>query len=404
MIYFQIHYFRPIPDMHKQKFVLLFTVFLDMLCFSMVMPVMPYLIKELDLPDIYAGIIIAVFAFMNFLCSPLWGGMSDRKGRRPVMLLSICVTMTGNLILAIADNLPILFIARILAGIGSANLSVAQACMADISMKQDRTKNLGQIGAMFFAGFIIGPYFGTQLKSFSTDGTAFYLGITTALLNAANLVFAWFFLKESNTSLVPDEKRLFNPLSHIYQWLKKPVISSLIWYFFLYIIAFSMMQVTCTLLWKDKYDLGVKATGKLFTLIGLASAIFQGLIVGPLSKKYSNRTLIIMGSIIMAVSVAALPLPSSDLFVPWGYIICGILALGNSLIMPVISSWLTHEAPESEIGRALSANQSFSALSRVIGPTVGTFLYTQFQNLPFYLGGLLMLVPLGIILKLKKTK
>lgn len=389
--------------MRKQKSVLLFTVFLDMLCFSMVMPVMPYLIKEFQLPDIFAGVIIAVFAFMNFLCSPLWGGMSDRKGRRPVMLISICVTMAGNLLLAFAINLPLLFMARILAGIGSANLSVAQACMADLSSKEDRTKNLGQIGAMFFAGFIIGPYVGTQLKSFSADGTAFYLGITTAILNAANLAFAWFFLKETNTSLVPDDKRLFNPLTHIYQWLRRPVISSLIWYFFLYIIAFSMMQVTCTLLWKDKYGLGVKAAGKLFTLIGLASAIFQGLIVGPLSKKYSNRTMVITGSLVMAIAVATLPLPDADMFNPWGFIICGVLALGNSLIMPVITSWLTHEAPESETGRALSANQSFSALSRVIGPTLGAFLYTQFQNLPFYTSGLIMLVPLGIILRLRKN-
>jgi MFS family permease len=389
--------------MKKQKSVLLFTVFLDMLCFSMVMPVMPYLIKEFELPDIFAGIIIAVFALMNFICSPLWGGMSDRKGRRPVMLSSIAITMFGNVLLAFATNLPLLFLARILAGIGSANLSVAQACMVDLSEPHERTKNLGQIGAMFFAGFIIGPYIGTQLKSLSADGTAFYLGITTAMLNLANLIFAWYFLKETNSTLVPDDKRMFNPLRHIYQWLKKPVISSLIWYFFLYIIAFSMMQVTCTLLWKDKYGLGVKAAGKLFTLIGLLSALFQGLIVGPLSKRYSHSTLVIAGSIITAFSICILPFPQPSDFSPWGYVICGILALGNSLIMPVISSWLTMEAPESETGRVLSANQSFSALSRVIGPTLGTILYSQTQNLPFYTSGLLMLIPLGIVIRLKKN-
>lgn len=369
----------------------------------MVMPVMPYLIKEFELPDIFAGIIIAVFALMNFICSPLWGGMSDRKGRRPVMLSSIAITMFGNVLLAFATNLPLLFLARILAGIGSANLSVAQACMVDLSEPHERTKNLGQIGAMFFAGFIIGPYIGTQLKSLSADGTAFYLGITTAMLNLANLIFAWYFLKETNNTLVPDDKRMFNPLRHIYQWLKKPVISSLIWYFFLYIIAFSMMQVTCTLLWKDKYGLGVKAAGKLFTLIGLLSALFQGLIVGPLSKRYSHSSLVITGSIITAFSICILPLPQPLDFSPWGYVICGILALGNSLIMPVISSWLTMEAPESETGRVLSANQSFSALSRVIGPTLGTILYSQTQNLPFYTSGLLMLIPLGIVIKLKKN-
>jgi len=143
--------------MTKQKIVLCFTVFIDMLCFSMLFPVLPYFVTEMKMPEVYVGICVAIFAGMNFIFGPLWGGMSDRKGRRPVMLLSIFITLCSNILLSFVSNAALLFTARLIAGVGSANISVAQAYMSDISTTETRTKNMGLIGAMFGLGFIIRP-------------------------------------------------------------------------------------------------------------------------------------------------------------------------------------------------------------------------------------------------------
>ncbi|TBR18684.1 MAG: MFS transporter [Chitinophagaceae bacterium] len=387
--------------MKKQKFVLLFTVFIDMVCFTMLFPVLPYYVKELQLPDVFVGICVAIFALMNFFCNPLWGGMSDRKGRKPVLLISIFITFCANILLGFVSGFISLFFARLIAGIGSSNISVAQAYMADISKPEERTKNMGSIGAMFGIGFVVGPFIGGVLKDWSGEGSASWVGLGAAALNILNLACAYFFLKESNQQIDKTKKRNFNPFSQIIFWLRQPVFKQLIWLFFLYVVAFSIMQITCGLLWKEKYGLTIKETTYVFAFFGISSAIFQGFLVGPLSKLFSSRQLIIGGSLIMGVALAAIPLPPKDYFIPWELIACTVLSFGNACITPSISSWLSKIAPPVSIGQVLGANQSFSSLARVIGPPLGTSIFSAHHNLPFYLSGLIMILPLGIILKLK---
>lgn len=367
----------------------------------MLFPVLPYYVKELQLPDVFVGICVAVFALMNFFCNPLWGGMSDRKGRKPVLLISIFITLCANILLGFVSGFISLFFARLIAGIGSSNISVAQAYMADISKPEERTKNMGSIGAMFGIGFVVGPYIGGVLKDWSGEGSASWVGLGAAALNILNLVCAYFFLKESNQQIDKIKKRNFNPFSQIIFWLRQPVFKQLIWLFFLYVVAFSIMQITSGLLWKEKYGLTIKETTYVFAFFGISSAIFQGFLVGPLSKLFSSRQLIIGGSLIMGVALAAIPLPPKDYFIPWELIACTVLSFGNACITPSISSWLSKIAPPVSIGQVLGANQSFSSLARVIGPPLGTSIFSTNHNLPFYLSGLIMILPLGIILKLK---
>ena len=218
--------------MPKRKIILLLTVFIDMVCFSMIFPVLPYFVKELHLSDVVVGLAAASFALFNFVCSPLWGSMSDRKGRRPVMLISIAITFLANVLLAFTNGILLLFLARILAGTGSANISVAQAYMADISRPEDRTKNMGLMGAVFGLGFIAGPVLGGILKSWSGEGSVFWVGAGAALLNIVNLLWAYFSLDESNLHLNQERNLSFNPFRQILRWLQVPVINQLMWIFF----------------------------------------------------------------------------------------------------------------------------------------------------------------------------
>lgn len=383
--------------MTKQKIVLCFTVFIDMVCFSMLFPVLPYFVKEMKMPDVFVGICVAIFALMNFIFGPLWGGMSDRKGRRPVMLLSIFITFCSNILLSFVSGAFTLFLARFIAGIGSANISVAQAYMADISDHKDRTKNMGMIGAMFGIGFIIGPYIGGVLKDWSGDGSVFWVGMGAAILNALNLFSGYLFLKESNQHIDPDKKRNLNPIIPIVKWIKQPVFQQLMFLFFSYVVAFSIMQITSGLLWKEKYSLTVKEATYVFAFIGITSAIFQGLLVGKIARMFSSRHMIISGSILMGLGLASIPLPPKGMFLPWELIACGVLSFGNSLITPAVTSWLSKIAPPANIGQVLGANQSFSSLARVIGPPIGTSLFSTHFNLPFYISGFIMIIPLLII-------
>lgn len=389
--------------MLKQKIVLLFTVFIDMVCFSMIFPSMPYIVKEFHLSDIYLGLIVAIFALMNFICSPLWGGMSDRKGRRPVMLASIFITMCANALLAFSNGFWLLFVARLIGGIGSANISVAQAYMSDISAPHERTKNMGIIGAMFGLGFIFGPPIGGWLKSWSGEGSAIWVGLGAAILNLMNLVSAYFFLSESNQHMNPDKKKNYNPLQPIISWLQQPVFRELMILFFLYVLAFSMMQITSGLLWKEKYHLTVEQTSYVFTFIGITSVIFQGGLIGKLSKRFSSKLLITGGALIMGLSLAAIPLPPVGYFIPWELAACATLSLGNACITPAVTSWLSDIAPPSQTGQVLGANQSFASMARVVGPPLGTSLFSGHHSLPFFLSGLIMIAPLIIIYRLKEN-
>lgn len=387
--------------MSRQIIVLLLTVFIDMICFSMIFPVLPYFVKELNLSDIMVGIAAASFALMNFLFSPFWGSMSDRKGRRPVILLSIAITFIANIILAFTNSLFLLLAARIIAGIGSANISVAQAYMADISKPEERTKNLGMVGAVFGLGFIIGPVVGGYLKSFSGEGSVLWVGLGAAVLNMINLASAWYSLVESNQNIDRNSKRSINPLEQIIRWLQAPVINQLMWIFFLYVTAFSMMQITSGLLWKEKYGLNEKQTSYVFALIGIVSALSQGLFIRWFTKRYTEKQLIISGALLMGISLALIPVPGKELFVPLELILVALLAFGNSLITPPLTSWLSKIAPVQSVGQVMGANQSFASLSRVIGPAVGGLLYPVWHSVPFFVSGGIMIIPLFLILKLK---
>jgi MFS family permease len=390
--------------MTRQKIVLLLIVFVDMICFSMIFPVLPFFVKELQLSDIIVGIAAASFALMNFLFSPLWGSMSDRHGRRPVMLLSIAITFFANIILAFTYNLLFLLAARIIAGIGSANISVAQAYMTDISKPEDRTKNLGMVGAVFGLGFIIGPVVGGYLKSFSGEGSVLWVGLGAAMLNCINLISAWLTLTESNKNIDKNITRSLNPLNQILRWLQAPVINQLMWIFALYVSAFSMMQVTSGLLWKEKYGLNEKETSYVFALIGVVSALSQGLFIRWFTKRFTEKKLIISGAILMGFSLALIPVPTVELFIPFELIIVALLAFGNALITPPLTSWLSKIAPEQAVGQVMGANQSFASLSRVIGPAMGGLLYPVWHSLPFFVSGAIMIVPLWLIWKLKPHK
>ncbi|MCC7297679.1 MAG: MFS transporter, partial [Bacteroidia bacterium] len=268
----------------RRIFTLILTIFIDLIGFGIVIPILPILTKTIASrsgfflgPDMAIGFVVFCFAIMQFVFSPLWGSVSDRIGRRPVILGSILVTALGYFLLGFGQSLWILFIARIISGIGSANISAAQAYIADITPPHERAKKMGLIGAAFGFGLVIGPPLGGWIfqigkhilevgipaiengKTIFPDGGLRLVGFFTAGLCLVNFVMAYFTLTESLDVKNADKRKFGQSFKGLVTVWKVPVLSELFMINFIYIAAFMMMQIISSVLWKEKYGISESA-------------------------------------------------------------------------------------------------------------------------------------------------
>jgi DHA1 family tetracycline resistance protein-like MFS transporter len=372
-------------------FVLFVTIFIDLLGFGLIIPILPIFALELQATSLQIGVIAGIYSLMNFVFAPFWGTLSDKIGRRPVMLISIFITMLAYVFFAFTSSLWFLIISRIFAGIGSANISAAQAYISDITEPKDRAKNMGLIGAAFGLGFIFGPPAGGFLKSLSGAGSVTLVGYFAATLCALNWLLAYAFLPESMKEKQHTKKFRFKPVADLIIELKKPIIRELFTINFLFITSFAMMQVTLAILWIEHYLLNEKQVGFVFMFMGLSSAIVQGGLVGILNKRFGEKQLLLMGAISMAIGLFSIP------FVPVSYFLLQLIsiifiAFANGCITPAISSLISQTADKFEQGQVLGMNQSFGSLARVIGPILGGVLYDMHFGLPYIGGACIMII------------
>ncbi|MCE2741069.1 MAG: MFS transporter [Sphingobacteriales bacterium] len=372
-------------------FVLFVTIFIDLLGFGLIIPILPIFALELQATSLQIGVIAGIYSLMNFVFAPFWGTLSDKIGRRPVMLISIFITMLAYVFFAFTSSLWFLIISRIFAGIGSANISAAQAYISDITEPKDRAKNMGLIGAAFGLGFIFGPPAGGFLKSLSGAGSVTLVGYFAATLCALNWLLAYAFLPESMKEKQHTKKFRFKPVADLIIELKKPIIRELFTINFLFITSFAMMQVTLAILWIEHYLLNEKQVGFVFMFMGLSSAIVQGGLVGILNKRFGEKQLLLMGAISMAIGLCSIP------FVPVSYFLLQLIsiifiAFANGCITPAISSLISQTADKFEQGQVLGMNQSFGSLARVIGPILGGVLYDMHFGLPYIGGAFIMII------------
>ncbi|MBS1554849.1 MAG: MFS transporter [Bacteroidetes bacterium] len=382
-------------------FVLFITIFIDMLGFGIIIPILPIFSKELGAQDYQVGLIAMIYPIMNFLFAPLWGTLSDRHGRRPIMLVSILITAVAYFVFSQSTVLWILFISRMLSGIGSANISVAQAYISDVTSPEERTKSLGFLGAAFGIGFIMGPPLGGWLKSISTPGTVDWVGYVACAMCFINFAMAYFSLPESLKETKSNAPFNFKVVTGIITELKKPRVSELLWINFIFISAFMLMQISCSLMWKEITQLNERQIGYVFAYIGVATAIVQGVLVGRMVKAFGEQQMLSYGIVLMAVGLAILPFTGRVLFFPFQYIGLALIALANGCLTPSITSMLSKFANHNEIGQVLGVNQSFGSVARAVGMGLSGVLYSLQFAVPFVAGVMLMLGCFWFVNKLK---
>lgn len=381
--------------MRKSPLLVLFvTIFIDLLGFGIVIPILPIFSKELGAANYEVGLIAAIYPVMNFLFAPMWGTLSDRYGRRPIILVSVFITAVAYLIFGLSTSLALLFFSRLLGGIGSANFSVAQAYIADVTSPQERAKSMGLMGAAFGLGFIFGPTLGGYLKSISPSGHVDLIGYVSAGLSIVNLVMAYFLLPESLQKLQTNVSFRFKVISGIVRELKRDAIRELMLINFIFITAFMLMQLCCSLMWTEVFSLSERSIGYVFSFIGISTAVVQGVLVGRMVRWVGEHKLMVYGAVLMMVGLVMLPLVPPAYFVPLELVALAIIALANGCLTPSISSLLTRYSDPLVVGQTLGISQSFGSLARAGGMGLSGFLYGMGYEIPFMVGAGLMVVTL----------
>lgn len=369
-------------------YTLLLTIFIDLVGFSIIIPILPVYSKEIGASNIMVGVIAGSYALMNFLFSPIWGNLSDRIGRKPVILISLFITACSYLLFAFSKTLALLLISRVIAGIGSANFGAAQAYITDITKPEDRARAFGYVGAAFGLGFIIGPVIGGLILKFWGVSA---IGYITMALYLFNLMLAMVILKESHKDKQKGKPLFQNPLISVKEGLETPILGKLMFISLLFITAFSMMQITISVFWFEKYALSKSQISGMFAFIGLMSVIVQGFFVEKLNRKFGEKKLLVMGSLFMAAGLYIIPTaPYETGFYVVECIAIILIALANGCLTPSINSLISKNANPNEQGKILGVSMSVGSLGRVIGPYLGGFLYGMAMFMPYFIGALIM--------------
>ncbi|UOQ49936.1 MFS transporter [Gracilibacillus caseinilyticus] len=367
--------------------VLFLVMFFVMVGFGIIIPVLPFYAEELGASPLALGLLMATYSVMQFLFSPMWGRVSDKIGRKPVLLIGIAGLALSFFLLATANHLWMLFAARIIGGLlSSANMPTVTAYVADITTEEDRGKGMGIIGAAVGLGFIFGPAIGGVFSSGNLN-IPFYLSGISSLITFALVAIV---LKETRTEKAEQTtaatkrrsflKALKTPMAYLYvlQWFVS--------------VSLAGLEATFAYFAFDRAGLGTVELGYIFMIMGLAGAIVQGGLVGQMTKKLGEGKVIQIGVVVSAIGFALILFVQDFLTAA---IFLTVFGLGNGLIRPSVSSLLTKKAT-SGYGEVTGMLSSFDSLGRIIGPPLGGLLYGIAIILPYVSGIILSVLALGI--------
>jgi DHA1 family tetracycline resistance protein-like MFS transporter len=365
--------------MRRSPLIVIFTtVFIDLVGFGIVIPVLPFYAEGtlFNATPRTVGLLFASYSIMQLIFSPILGGLSDKHGRRPVLLLSIIGTGIGFLVLGFAKTIFMLFLGRILDGITGGNISTAQAYIADITTKENRTKGMGLIGAAFGIGFIFGPAIGGILSGWGVHVPFFF----AAALCFANAVLLYFTLPETVTADHPAKNRAGGGRSfrHVLNSLKQPRLAFVLIIYFLFVVAFSIMTTSFSLYTMFRFGYDAQHTGYLFAYVGLIAVVIQGGLIGRLVKRFGELPLVIFGALCFAISLFAVPFVGPAAGGLAALLVGGgVFSMGNSLATPALTSLASKTAGAEQQGVVLGVTQSVASLARAVGPSLAALLISS---------------------------
>lgn len=358
--------------------IIFLTIFIDLVGFGIVIPLLPFYAEEMNATPLDIGLLVSSYSLMQFIFSPVWGNLSDRYGRRPILFCTIIGSSVGYWILGFANVLWLLYAGRILAGIMGGNLSTAQAYIADVTTRENRAKGMGLFGMAFGFGFIIGPALAGVLSRFGHH-VPFLVAASMSLCNAVLLYFILPESRKPGDHSVATKRR--NRFADLAEALSNKRFGLITVEYFLVIASFAIMTTAFAYYMMVKFGYNAEKTGYLLAYVGFISAIIQGGIFGRLANRVGEAPLVAFGSLVLVLSLFAVPFVGADA----GGLITLLIgmagfSLGNSLASPALTSLASKTVSEEEQGKSFGIMQSAASLGRVLGPLLCGVLLNNAVN------------------------
>ncbi len=368
--------------------LLFFAVLVDLVGFGIVLPVLPFYATDFGADYLQVGLLYAIYSLVQLVMAPLWGRISDRVGRRPVIILGLLGSALAYTIFARADSLATLFLSRIVGGIGGSTIPVAQAYIADVTPPGRRAGGLGLIGAAFGLGFVIGPALGGILSGLS-PGSPAAPGYTAAALCLANALAALVWLPESRRSGTPGGTSRFNLGAALSEAARSSQIRLILAGYLCITMAFAVLHPTLSPLASERFAMGPRQAGYLFALLGIVSVIVQGGLVRRLVPRYGERWLLKVSGIPFCLGLLLAGAATTVPTLLAGVVLTGI-GYGGSI--PSVLALLSRATDPERQGAVLGLGQSVGSLARVLGPAMAGKLFDVRLALPYLAGAALILV------------
>ncbi len=357
--------------------VIFVTVFIDLLGFGIIIPLLPFYAETFGANALLIGLLSTSFSLMQFAFAPIWGRLSDRIGRRPVILLGLFGSFVSYLVFGLANSLVVLFISRIFAGIAGANIPTAQAVIADSTTIENRAKGMGLIGAAFGLGFVFGPAIGGFLSHWGFSTPAFF----ASALSLANFIAAWFLLPETLSPAHRAGAPASGRLQAFRRAVSRPHLPLLLVIYFLVVAAFSNFEAMFALFAERRFHFNAATIGYVFAYVGIVLVIVQGGLVGRVVRRVGERKVIPVAITLVAIGLAFLPANHSTMSL---LATLAILSIGMGFNNPSLVSMISQLSAAEDQGSILGVSQSLASLARIVGPAWGGFAFDRFGvNVPY---------------------
>jgi len=364
----------------KRLYVIFLIIFTEVLGFSMVLPLIPYLGLSLGLTPIQIGLIISVFSFCQLFASPVTGKLSDRFGRKPLFILSQLSTLAGFLLLGFATTAILLIASRLIDGLLGSNMTVSQAYISDITEPRHRTRVYGYSSGVFGAGMIFGPFIGGVLSRIDYSFPMFFAAAVTLV----SIVLVLLLLPETITKKADKLSLGFNdviPVKDAKRFAKTPNVRNSLLMFFIYNAAFFLFISNFSLLAEAKFHVGADQVGFYMAWIGILRVVIQTFLIARILRALSESSMLRMGIVAMVVSMVTLAFSTDYLFV---FVPLIFLAYGAGVCRPILTSKLTNSVKQKETATVLGVNNSLQSIGQIVTPIAGGFIiqYLPSQTLP----------------------
>ncbi|SRR6266404_1639511 len=399
---------KGVPPMAKGRsplIIIFITILIDAIGWSMIVPVLPLYADRYGTSELVIGLLMSAYPIVQFVFAPILGKLSDRVGRRPVLLVSLIGTAVGFGIMGLAPTLAWLFVGRIIDGITGGNISTAQAYIADVTPPEQRSRGMGLVGAAFGLGYIFGPAICGVMGPISLAAPFYF----AAGLAAANAIALYFLLPESLSSehrtKAGDRASIAQVFEEGGNWPLKAILMTN----FFVIVAFTMLTTSYGLFAKHRFGFDVRHLGYMFAYVGLLGTVIQAGMIGRLSKLFGDKAVAITGTIVFMVSIFMLPVGSTITMLVIGT--TGI-AMGYNLILPTLNALASKSVSAAWQGRVLGVLASSTSLARIIGPILAGWLLggdavhgiEHYGRTPFWTSGVIMFVALGLALTVRSER